>query len=88
MVCYYTNWAQYRKEAGKYVPEDIDSNLCTHIIYSFAKLNRESELEAYEWNDESHSYSKGNYQKVIDLKASNPNLKVMVAVGGWNHGSG
>ena len=38
-VCYYTNWAQYRgAEADKYFPEDINVTLCTHIMFSFAKL--------------------------------------------------
>ena len=39
VVCYYTNWAWYRKGVGKYVPEDIDPRLCTHIIYAFATLD-------------------------------------------------
>ena len=33
LVCYYTNWSQYRPKEGKFVPEDIDPFLCTHIIY-------------------------------------------------------
>ena len=39
IVCYFTNWAWYRKGAGKYLPEDIDENLCTHIVYGFAVLD-------------------------------------------------
>jgi len=39
-VCYYTNWAQYRPKPMKFFPEDVDPFLCTHIIYSFAKLGR------------------------------------------------
>ena len=39
-VCYYTNWAQYRPAGGKYFPEDIDPFLCTHVIYSFAKIGK------------------------------------------------
>lgn len=27
------------------------------------------------------------YRQIIALKAINPDLKVMLAVGGWNHGS-
>ena len=27
------------------------------------------------------------YQQIIALKQQNPDLKVMLAVGGWNHGS-
>ncbi len=39
VVCYFTNWAWYRPDIGKYKPEDIDASLCTHIIYGFAVLD-------------------------------------------------
>lgn len=39
IVCYFTNWAWYRQSGGRFVPEDIDSELCTHIIYGFAVLD-------------------------------------------------
>ena len=39
VVCYWGTWANYRNGAGKFTPEDIDANLCTHLIYSFAGLN-------------------------------------------------
>jgi GH18 family chitinase len=49
IVCYYTNWAQYRPKPGTYLPEDIDPHLCTHIIFSFAKISDNYELQAFEW---------------------------------------
>ena len=39
VVCYFTNWAWYRPGQGKYKPENIDSDLCTHIVYGFAVLD-------------------------------------------------
>ena len=87
VVCFFSNWAQYREGEQKFLPENIDVNLCTHIIYSFAKLIEDS-LEPYEWNDVSTSWSKGLYERSVALKEKNPNLKVMLAIGGWNHGSG
>ena len=38
-VCYFTNWAWYRPGVGKYKPENIKSDLCTHIVYGFAVLD-------------------------------------------------
>ncbi len=87
VVCYHTNWAQYRHTEGKYLPENIDPKLCTHVIYSFAKLTA-SQLEATGWNDKSTDWSKGMYERTTDLKKVNPSLKVMLAVGGLKFESG
>ncbi|XP_065660309.1 chitinase-3-like protein 1 isoform X2 [Hydra vulgaris] len=81
-VCYYTNWAQYRPEPMKFFPEDIDPFLCTHIMYSFAKITNYNKLDMYEWNDDKM------YPRVMALKQKNPNLKIFLAVGGWNHENG
>lgn len=35
VVCYFTNWAWYRQGGGKYLPEDIDADLCTVIFTNF-----------------------------------------------------
>ena len=38
VVCYWGTWSNYRPNAGKFTPENINPKLCTHIIYSFAGL--------------------------------------------------
>ena len=38
-MCYFTNWAWYRPGLGKYRAEDVDPELCTHIVYGFAVLD-------------------------------------------------
>ncbi|KAH9502496.1 hypothetical protein Btru_068845 [Bulinus truncatus] len=85
-VCYHTNWSQYRPEPGKFMPENIDPHLCTHIIYSFAKLSN-NHLDAFEWNDEDTDWAKGLYSRFTDLKKVNTQLKTMIAVGGFNFSS-
>jgi len=78
-VCYHTNWSQYRPGAGKFFPENIDPHLCTHLMYSFAKIDRSNKLAMYEWNDDKL------YPRFNALKQKNRELKTLLAVGGWNH---
>ncbi|XP_045214152.2 chitinase-like protein 3 isoform X3 [Mercenaria mercenaria] len=86
VVCVYTNWSQYRPDGGKFLPEDVDASLCTHLIYVYAKL-KGNKLEPTEWNDEGSSWSEGMYGRVNNLKQLNPELKTLLGVGGWMMGS-
>lgn len=86
VVCYYTNWAQYRTKIGKYTPEDVDPTLCTHIIYSFGWMKK-GKISSSEANDISKDGKVGHYEQVTGLKRLNKNLKVLLAVGGWSFGT-
>ena len=55
-MCYCTNWFQYSPGDGRFIPENVSPFLCTHMVYTFAKL-RGNNLEAFEWNDESTDWS-------------------------------
>lgn len=57
VVCYLTNWAFYRKAEGKFVPEHLDAQLCTHVVYAFASLDPETLLmkEFDPWADLENS---------------------------------
>ncbi|XP_052068097.1 acidic mammalian chitinase-like [Mytilus californianus] len=84
-VCYFTNWAQYRPGTGKYMASDVDPYLCTHVIYAFAKVVGNN-IEPYEWND-INEWAKGQFEMIRDVRIKNPALKILLAIGGWNHGS-
>lgn len=86
IVCYYTNWSQYRVKIGKFLPEDIPSDLCTHIIFAFGWLKK-GKLSSFESNDETKDGKIGLYSRIIALKKSNPNLKILLAIGGWSFGT-
>ncbi|XP_043081275.1 acidic mammalian chitinase-like [Puntigrus tetrazona] len=81
LACYYTNWSQYRPGNVKYMPENVDPYLCTHLIYAFSIISNTNELSTFEWNDESL------YKSFNGLKEKNPGLKTLLAVGGWNFGT-
>lgn len=90
VVCYYGSWAVYRPGLGKFDVEDIDPFLCTHLIYTFAGLDphthRIKSLDP--WNDLYDNYGKGAFLRfTTGLKQKNPQLKTLLAIGGWNEGS-
>ena len=84
IVCYFSGWAIYRKEPMKFGASQVDPQMCTHIIYSFAGLDN-STLQIISLDPEA-DIEQGGYKDVIALKDKNPDLKVMLAIGGWNEG--
>ncbi|XP_001604515.2 probable chitinase 10 [Nasonia vitripennis] len=86
IVCYYTNWSQYRTKIGKFMPEDIQPDLCTHIIFAFGWLKK-NKLTSFESNDETKDGKVGLYERIIGLKKANPSLKILLAIGGWSFGT-
>ncbi|KAM8864655.1 chitotriosidase-1-like isoform 2-T4 [Spinachia spinachia] len=81
LVCYFTNWAQYRPGVKKIMPLNIEPSLCTHLIYAFAGINEVNELSTIEWNDDAL------YKSFNGLKQRNSNLTTLLAVGGWTFGT-
>ena len=45
-----------------------------------------NKLTSFDSTDETKGGKKGTYERVTELKKKNPNLKVMLAVGGWMMG--
>lgn len=84
IVCYFTNWSFYRQGIGKFLPENIDANLCTHIIYAFAELDPDTLiLKVYDsWVDIDNKF----YERVTAFRQKG--IKVLIAIGGWNDSIG
>nr|AJO25045.1 chitinase [Nilaparvata lugens] len=84
VVCYFTNWAWYRTGPAKYLPEDIDTNLCTHVLYGFAVLDFENLIiKAHDsWADFDNKF----YERVVAMKKKG--VHVLLAIGGWNDSQG
>ncbi|XP_061712227.1 probable chitinase 10 isoform X1 [Cydia pomonella] len=82
VVCYMTSWAFYRRGDGKFVPEQIDTRLCTHIVYAYGSLSPD-ELVAKEfdpWTDITNNL----YERVTSLK----DVTVLLGLGGWTDSAG
>ncbi|KAG8132104.1 hypothetical protein E2320_009985 [Naja naja] len=80
LVCYFTSWSQYREAPVGFVTDDIEPDLCTHLIYAFANISG-NQITTYEWNDAT------TYNNLRGLKTRNPKLKILLSVGGANLGS-
>ena len=80
VVCYYTNWSQYRTKIGRFTPEDISPDLCTHIIFAFAWMKK-GKITSFESNDETKDGTIGLYERIMKLKLANPKLKILLAIG-------
>lgn len=85
VACYLGSWAIYRPDFGKFEIEDIDTNLCTHVIYTFAGLNETTNQMIP--LDPIYDITNRGYARAVALKQRNPNLKVSIAIGGWTEGS-
>lgn len=74
LVGYYAAWATY----SGYSPDKLSPNKVTHINYAFANIGDDLKI--------SMGYpdiDPGNFKKLRRLKQENPNLKTLIAVGGW-----
>lgn len=80
VICFTTNWSFYRKGDGKFVPENLNYKLCSHIIYTFATLDPEEliMLEFDPWTDIENKL----YTRTVKL-AMAENKPVLLALGGW-----
>ncbi len=75
VIGYYGAWAAY----SGFTPDKIDAGKLTHINYSFANIGGDYKLMlGYPDIDAS------NISKLNALKKTYPNLKTMIAVGGWS----
>lgn len=84
VVCYFESWAVYRPDKGKFNVSNIDPHLCTHIHYGFVGLEESGKLQIL---DDWEANGMFELQHLLALKEVNPDLKLVVSMGGWNEGS-
>ena len=74
----------YRQGPARFLPEDVDYTLCTHINYGFAVLDPDSLVMVP--HDTYVDIKKSFYEDVIAFKSKG--VKVLIALGGWNDSEG
>lgn len=80
-----TNWAWHRLDQGKYVPENINPDLCTHIVFAFAALDPEN-LIIKASNPYTDIETILLYKRVTILRENG--VKVLIALGGLSDSVG
>ena len=71
VVCYWANWT-------KYPPANIDPTLCTHIHHAFHEVD-----DTHNTIRDSAGPQPNVYKQLVALKQKNPDVKIVVSVGGW-----
>uniref|UniRef100_A0AAR2IWH2 chitinase n=1 Tax=Pygocentrus nattereri TaxID=42514 RepID=A0AAR2IWH2_PYGNA len=72
LVCYFTNWSQYRPSNGRFTPENVDPFLCTHVIYTLATIGTDQQITTIEWNDETMYKNLNSLKNVFIQMVSTP----------------
>lgn len=88
IVGYFAEWGIYGRN---YNIADIPADKLTVVNYAFAQI-KNGEVAVYDSyaatdkafpGDTWDQPLKGNFNQIAKLKAANPNLKVVISVGGW-----
>lgn len=75
IVGYYPAWKSY----SGFTPDKLDASKLTHINYVFAYIGQDNKIKlGYPDNDPE------NFKKLNEFKEINPDLKILISVGGWN----
>lgn len=89
MVGYFAEWDVYDRN---YHVTDIPADKLTHVIYGFANISPEGQVELFDkyaatekfyagdsWNESL----RGSFKQLQMLKKKHPHLKTLIAIGGW-----
>ena len=89
VAAYFAEWGIYGR---RYNVADIPADELTHVIYAFAAISPEGEVEPFDEFaavEKSHPGDRwdeplrGSYKQLKLLKERHPHLRTLIAVGGW-----
>lgn len=77
VVGYYAGWAAYLG----YAPSDVPAEQLTQINYAFAAMDGDTGKLVLD----NPTHDKKNFQGLLALKKRNPELRIVLSVGGWDY---
>ncbi|KAJ4435530.1 hypothetical protein ANN_18146 [Periplaneta americana] len=77
IVCYYKSWSVKRPGKGNFKVENIDTKLCTHVIYSYARVTADGDIT---FRDPKIDITLGGYKRFNNLRNKQSNLKTMISL--------
>ncbi|CAF0868601.1 unnamed protein product [Rotaria sp. Silwood1] len=89
VLAYFTAWSIY---ARSFFVTDIPVDKLTHINYAFANIGSDGRIALGDpWADTDKTFDgdtwnqplRGNFNQLNKLKATYPNLRTLISVGGW-----
>ncbi|BFZ03599.1 hypothetical protein BsWGS_06638 [Bradybaena similaris] len=81
VICYYASYAFFRRGKGLFVPENIDPNICTHLIYTYAVIQNNKVVPLIR-KEASEPWREGLFDRFVKSKETNPFLSVLISIGG------
>lgn len=88
---YFPFWSTY---SHSYHIKDVPADRLTHLVYAFANINADGEVELGDKyadvdriypGDSPQGGKRGSYHQLRKLKQQYPQLVNMIAIGGWNY---
>ena len=77
VVGYYAGWSSYLG----YAPGDVPAEQLTQINYAFAAIDGDTGKLVLD----NPTQDKKNFQGLLALKKRNPQLRIVLSVGGWDY---
>lgn len=89
-AAYFASWTQYEQPE---LLKNLPAEKLTHLLYAFAIPEEDGSLRIFDpWGDLEKDYGlklkdypwKGSFSQVQSLRLKNPDLKILISLGGWS----
>ncbi|XP_078471892.1 chitinase-3-like protein 1 [Lampetra planeri] len=79
-ICYFASWAEGRLGAGSFGAGNVDPFACSHVLFAFGVMDDAFSVQPAQDNDPTA------YRLLTALRERNPELQVLLSVGGYVFG--